>query len=52
MRRIDPADPAGVVALPASCDAAASNSCCADDGVAAACWITGLRFCIASIPGS
>jgi len=44
------ADPAGVVALPASCDAAASNSCCGRCGVAAACWITGLRFCTASRP--
>ena len=46
------AEPPGVVALPASWEAAASRSCCADDGVAAACWMIGLRLCTASKPGS
>jgi hypothetical protein len=46
------AEPSGVAALPANCDAAASSNSCADDGIAAACWMTGLRFCTAARPGS
>ena len=45
-------EPSGVVAFPASWEAAASSSEGADPGSVAACWTTGLRLCTAARPGS